>query len=161
MAKIALTVNGERHEVDVPPETPILWVLRDVLGLTGAKFGCGMALCGACTVLVDGEAIRACIEPISWASGKSVLTIEGLSEDGSHPLQIAWRELNVAQCGYCVPGQIMNAVALLARNPSPRDAEIDEAQQDNLCRCGTYLRVREAIRTAADRTTPASDGGGS
>jgi isoquinoline 1-oxidoreductase alpha subunit len=155
-----LTVNGERHDVDVPPEMPILWVLRDVLGLTGAKFGCGLALCGSCTVLVDGEAVRACIEPISSAVGTSVVTIEGLSEDGSHPLQVAWRELNVSQCGYCMPGQIMNAAALLSRNPSPTDAEIDEAQQDNLCRCGTYPRIREAIRTAAGRPS-ASRGGGS
>ena len=160
MAKVTLTVNGERQDVDVPQEMPILWVLRDVLGLTGAKFGCGMALCGSCTVLVDGEAIRACVEPISSAAGKAIVTIEGLSEDGSHPLQVAWRELNVPQCGYCMPGQIMNAAALLARSPSPTDAEIDEAQQANLCRCGAYPRIREAIRTAAGRPA-ASRGGGS
>ena len=160
MAKVTVTINGERQNVDVPPEMPILWVLRDVLGLTGAKFGCGMALCGSCTVLVDGKAVRACVEPISSAEGKSVITIEGLSADGSHPLQVAWRELNVPQCGYCMPGQIMNAAALLARNPSPTDAEIDEAQQANLCRCGTYPRIREAIRTAAGRPA-ASLGGGS
>jgi len=158
MAKVTVTINGERQNVDVPPEMPILWVLRDVLGLTGAKFGCGMALCGSCTVLVDGKAVRACVEPISSAESKSVITIEGLSADGSHPLQLAWRELNVPQCGYCMPGQIMNAAALLARNPSPTDAEIDEAQQANLCRCGTYPRIREAIRTAAGR--PAASRGG-
>lgn len=158
MAEITVTINGERRDVDVSPEMPILWVLRDVLGLTGVKFGCGQALCGSCTVLLDGEAIRSCVEPISSASGKAVVTIEGLSEDGGHPLQMAWRELNVAQCGYCMPGQIMNAAALLARTPSPTDAEIDEAQQDNLCRCGAYPRIREAIRTAAGR--PAASGGG-
>ncbi|MEJ2343124.1 MAG: (2Fe-2S)-binding protein [Gemmatimonadales bacterium] len=160
MAKLTVTINGERRTVDVSPEMPILWVLRDVLGLTGAKFGCGMALCGSCTVLLDGEAIRACVEPISSAADKTILTIEGLSEDGSHPLQVAWRELNVPQCGYCMPGQIMNAAALLARNPSPTEVEIDEAQQRNLCRCGTYPRIREAIRTAASRSA-ATQGGGS
>jgi isoquinoline 1-oxidoreductase alpha subunit len=160
MAKVTVTINGERRNVDVPPEMPILWVLRDVLGLTGAKFGCGMALCGSCTVLLDGEAIRSCVKPISSAAGKALVTIEGLSEDGSHPLQVAWRELNVPQCGYCKPGQIMNAAALLARNPSPTDAEIDEAQQANLCRCGTYPRIREAIRMAAGQAA-VSRGGGS
>lgn len=159
MAKVSLTVNGERRDLDVPAEMPILWVLRDVLGLTGSKFGCGMALCGSCTVLVDGEAIRACVEPISSAEGKSVLTIEGLSADGSHPLQVAWRELNVPQCGYCQAGQIMNAAALLLRNPNPTGAEIEEAQQANLCRCGTYLRIRDAIRSAADGAVAVRGGG--
>lgn len=159
MAKVTVTINGERRDVEAPPEMPILWVLRDVLGLTGAKFGCGRSLCGSCTVLLDGEAIRACIKPISSAAGKSIVTIEGLSDDGSHPLQVAWRELNVPQCGYCMPGQIMNAAALLARNPSPTDAEIDEAQRTNLCRCGTYPRIREAIKMAADRATVGSGGG--
>ena len=159
MAKVSLTVNGERRDLDVPAEMPILWVLRDVLGLTGSKFGCGMALCGSCTVLVDGEAIRACVEPISAAEGKSVLTIEGLSADGSHPLQVAWRELNVPQCGYCQAGQIMNAAALLLRNPNPTDAEIEEAQQANLCRCGTYPRIREAIRSAAGQVAAVRGGG--
>jgi isoquinoline 1-oxidoreductase alpha subunit len=149
MAKVRLTVNGAARELDVPPEMPILWVLRDVLNLTGTKYGCGMALCGSCTVLRDGEAIRACVEPISSAEGTALVTIEGLSANGTHPLQVAWRDLNVAQCGYCQPGQIMNAAALLARNPSPTDEEIDAAQQANLCRCGTYLRIREAIRVAA------------
>ena len=159
MAKITVTINGERRVVDVPPGMPILWVLRDVLGLTGTKFGCGMALCGSCTVLLDGEAIRAGIEPISAAADREIVTIEGLSEDGGHPLQVACRELNVPQCGYCIPGQIINAAALLARSPSPTDQEIDEAQGDNLCRCGTYPRIREAIRTAAGQAT-ASGGGG-
>jgi isoquinoline 1-oxidoreductase alpha subunit len=159
MAKLTVTVNGERRNVDVPPEMPILWVLRDVLGLTGAKFGCGRALCGSCTVLMDGEAVRTCVEPISSAAGKAIVTIEGLSGDGSHPLQLAWRELNVPQCGYCKPGQIMNAAALLARNPRPTDAEIDEAQRRNLCRCGTYRRIREAIRMAAESAAPSSGGG--
>ena len=149
MAKYTLTVNGESRTVDVPPEMPILWVLRDVLGLTGTKYGCGMALCGACVALMDGEAIRTCVRPIAAADGRSLVTIEGLSADGSDPLQRAWDDLNVSQCGYCQPGQIMNAAALLLRNPDPSDAEIDRTQQANLCRCGTYLRIREAIRLAA------------
>lgn len=161
MAKQTFTVNGERRSVDVPDEMPVLWVVRDVLGLTGTKFGCGMALCGACTVLVEGEAVRACVAPISSVSGKEVVTIEGLSPDGSHPLQQAWRDLNVPQCGYCQTGQIMNAAALLARNPSPTDVQIDQAQQGNLCRCGTYPRIRAAIRLAAEaeRTAARGEGG--
>ncbi|MCK5411023.1 MAG: (2Fe-2S)-binding protein [Gemmatimonadetes bacterium] len=161
MPKQTFSVNGERRSVDVPDEMPVLWVVRDVLGLTGTKFGCGAELCGACTVLVEGEAIRTCVAPISSVSGKDVVTIEGLSPDGSHPLQQAWRDLNVPQCGYCQAGQIMNAAALLARSPSPTDAQIDQAQQDNLCRCGTYPRIRAAIRLAAEveRTAARAKGG--
>ncbi len=161
MPKQTFSVNGERRSVDVPDEMPVLWVVRDVLGLTGTKFGCGAELCGACTVLVEGEAIRTCVAPISSVSGKNVVTIEGLSPDGSHPLQQAWRDLNVPQCGYCQAGQIMNAAALLARSPSPTDAQIDQAQQDNLCRCGTYPRIRAAIRLAAEveRTAARAKGG--
>ncbi|HZM68846.1 MAG TPA: (2Fe-2S)-binding protein [Candidatus Cryosericum sp.] len=143
-----LTVNGKPATVDVPDDMPLLWVLRDVLDLKGPKFGCGIAQCGACTVHLDGEATRSCVLPISSVAGQSVTTIEGLSEDGSHPLQRAWEAVDVPQCGYCQAGQIMTAAALLARNPKPGSAEIDAAMGDNLCRCGTYLRVREAIRKA-------------
>jgi len=128
---------------------PLLWVLRDLLNLTGTKFGCGMGLCGTCTVLMDGEAVRSCITPLSTAAGKSILTIEGLSTDGTHPLQRAWQEERVSQCGYCQPGQIMNAAALLDKNPNPTDADIDAAMTGNLCRCGTYDRIRKAIHHAA------------
>jgi aerobic-type carbon monoxide dehydrogenase small subunit (CoxS/CutS family) len=143
-----LTVNGKPVTVDVPEDMPLLWVLRDVLDLKGPKFGCGIAQCGACTVHLDGEATRSCVLPIGSVAGHSVTTIEGLSEDGSHPLQRAWEAVDVPQCGYCQAGQIMTAAALLARNPKPASAEIDAAMGDNLCRCGTYLRVREAIRKA-------------
>jgi len=128
---------------------PLLWAIRDIVGLTGTKFGCGMALCGACTVHVDGEPVRSCSLPVSAASGRKITTIEGLSENGAHPVQVAWRELNVPQCGYCQSGQIMSAVALLARNPKPSDADIDTAMSGNLCRCGTYTRIRAAIHRAA------------
>ncbi|MFZ9708631.1 MAG: (2Fe-2S)-binding protein [Steroidobacteraceae bacterium] len=144
-----LTVNGRSVEVDVDPATPLLWVLRDVLALTGTKYGCGMALCGACTVHLDGEPVRACVTPLAAVGTQAVTTIEGLSSDRSHPVQQAWIELEVPQCGYCQSGQIMSAAALLAKNPKPNDAEIDAAMSGNLCRCGTYPRIRKAIHRAA------------
>ncbi len=150
MAEINLTVNGQRRSVDVAPETPLLWVLRDTLGLTGTKFGCGIAECGACTVLLNGEAIRSCATEVGDVAGQEITTIEGLSPDGSHPLQQAWMDNNVPQCGYCQPGQIMSAAALLNQNPKPSDAEIIEAMSGNICRCGTYLRIRRAIHQAAE-----------
>jgi isoquinoline 1-oxidoreductase subunit alpha len=153
---ISLTVNGTSQHVDVSPDTPLLWVLRDHLGLTGTKYGCGMALCGACTVHVDGQATRSCVMPISAAAGKSVLTIEGLSHDGSHPLQRAWIAEEVPQCGYCQSGQIMAAAVLLRENPRPSDADIDDAMSGNICRCGTYQRIRRAIHRAA--AAPAEGG---
>ncbi len=146
---ITLVVNGSAHTVEVEPETPLLWVLRDSLHLTGTKFGCGIAQCGACTVLVDGQAIRSCSLPVSTFEGRSITTIEGLSPDGTHPVQLAWTDFDVPQCGYCQSGQIMAAVALLMRTPNPTDAEID-AQMTNICRCGTYLRIRQAIHRAAE-----------
>ena len=146
---LKLEVNGTLHEVDAPPEMPLLWVLRDLLGYTGVKFGCGMAQCGACTVHLDGEAVRSCMTPLSAASGHKITTIEGLSKDGSHPVQRAWAELDVVQCGYCQSGQIMAAAALLAAKPNPTDADIDKAMAGNLCRCGTYQRIREGIHRAA------------
>ncbi|RQT38959.1 (2Fe-2S)-binding protein [Burkholderia cepacia] len=148
---ITLTVNGSEQHFDGNPDMPLLWYLRDVLGHTGTKFGCGMALCGACTVHVDGVAIRSCITPVGAASGKRVTTIEGLSTDLTHPLQQAWQELNVAQCGYCQSGQIMQAASLLKTNPHPTDADIDDAMSGNICRCGTYTRIRAAIRLAVRR----------
>jgi isoquinoline 1-oxidoreductase alpha subunit len=144
-----LKINSEDHTVDVPPDMPLLWVLRDVVGLTGTKFGCGMALCGACTVHVNGEAARSCVTPISSVVGKEIITIEGLSADSSHPLQRAWIEEDVPQCGYCHSGQIMSAAVLLAENPKPSDADIDDAMSGNICRCGTYQRIRRAIHRAA------------
>jgi len=146
---IQFTLNGKAQSVDVDPQMPLLWVLRDTLNLTGTKFGCGMALCGACTVHIDGEATRSCITPVSEVAGKKVTTIEGLSADVSHPVQKAWIELDVPQCGYCQSGQIMSAAALLAKNPRPTDAEVDDAMSGNICRCGTYQRIREAIHRAA------------
>ena len=151
---IELTVNGRPQSVETPPDTPLLWVLRDVLDLKGTKFGCGMSLCGACTVHLDGEPVRSCQLPISSVAGKKVTTIEGLSADGSHPLQKAWHELDVPQCGYCQAGQIMTAAALLRRNPNPKDADIDAAMAGNLCRCATYLRIREGIKKAAAAGNP-------
>jgi aerobic-type carbon monoxide dehydrogenase small subunit (CoxS/CutS family) len=153
---IALIVNGERRELDIDPATPLLWVLRDTLGLTGTKYGCGIAVCGVCTVHVDGEPLRSCVTPVSTVAGKSITTIEGLSKDNSHPVQRAWIALDVPQCGYCQPGQIMTAAALLAKNPTPTDVEIDSAMSGVLCRCGTYLRIRRAIKLAAQEATPAS-----
>ena len=149
MPKLTLLVNGSRHEVDVDPETPLLWVLRDTLGLTGTKFGCGIAECGACTVLLDGEAVRSCQTAAKDAAGKKVTTIEGLSRDGDHPLQKAWVAEEVPQCGYCQSGQLVAAAALLAKHPKPTDAQIDEAMRGILCRCGTYNRIRRAIHAAS------------
>ena len=146
---IKLTVNGKATEVDVADDTPLLWVLRDTLGMTGTKYGCGMALCGACTVHLDGAPARSCVTPISAVAGKSITTIEGLSADRSHPVQRAWMEIDVPQCGYCQSGQIMSAAALLANNKSPSDADIDTAMAGNICRCGTYPRIRKAIHNAA------------
>ncbi len=147
---IKLNVNGRPIEVDVDPETPLLWVLRDTIGLTGTKYGCGMALCGACTVHLAGEPIRACVTPVSAVGDQPVTTIEGLSTDRSHPVQKAWIEIDVPQCGYCQSGQIMSAAALLEKNPKPTDADIDSAMSGNLCRCGTYPRIRAAIHRAAE-----------
>ena len=147
-----LTINGRTHELDIAPDTPLLWALRDHLQLTGTKFGCGKGLCGACTVHMDGNPARACLTPVSTASGANIVTIEGLSVDASHPVQQAWREHNVPQCGYCQSGQIMSAAALLADNPTPTDGEIDQAMSGNICRCGTYPRIRKAIRQASDAT---------
>jgi aerobic-type carbon monoxide dehydrogenase small subunit (CoxS/CutS family) len=146
---ISLTVNGKTHQVDVSPDVPLLWVVRETLGLTGTKYGCGMAFCGVCTVHVDGSPVRSCVTPVSAAAGKRVTTIEGLSERTDHPVQRAWIELDVPQCGYCQPGQVMSAAALLGRVPSPTDAQIDEAMSGNICRCGTYQRIRAAIHRAA------------
>ena len=147
-----LNVNGKAVSVDVPGEMPLLWALRDVLNLKGTKFGCGIAQCGACTVQIDGVATRACITTVSSVGSKKVTTIEGLSADGRHPVQVAWQDLDVPQCGYCQAGQIMSASALLSRTPKPTDAQIDTAMQGNLCRCGTYVRIREAIKRAAGIT---------
>jgi len=149
MARVTFVVNGSGHTIDVAPETPLLWVLRDDLNLTGTKFGCGMALCGACTVHIEGEATRSCITPISSVAGKKVTTIEGLSADGGHPVQRAWIEEDVPQCGYCQSGQIMSAAALLTRKPNPSNADIDDFMSGNICRCGTYQRIRRAIHRAA------------
>jgi isoquinoline 1-oxidoreductase subunit alpha len=146
-------LNGKSQTVDVSPDMPLLWVLRDTLNMTGTKFGCGMALCGACTVHINGEMTRSCITPISSVAGKKVTTIEGLSADGSHPVQQAWIAEDVPQCGYCQSGQIMSAVALLAKKPHPTDADIDDFMSGNICRCGTYQRIRKAIHRAA--ATPA------
>jgi isoquinoline 1-oxidoreductase alpha subunit len=144
-----LTVNGKPATVDVPADMPLLWVLRDVLNLRGAKYGCGIGLCGACTVHLGGRAVRSCMTPVSEAANGRVITIEGLSPDGTHPLQLVWQELDVAQCGYCQAGQIMAAAELLAKKKKPTDKDIDAAMEGNLCRCGTYLRIRAAIRKAA------------
>lgn len=144
-----LIVNGKQFSVEVPPDMPLLWVLRDVLGLTGTKYSCGKGLCGACTVHLDGEARRSCTLPVSQATGRQILTIEGLSQDRSHPVQQAWMAENVAQCGYCQSGQIMTAVALLEKIADPTDEEIDQAMEGNLCRCGSYQRIRKAIHQAA------------
>ena len=144
-----IKVNDRMHDVDVDGDTPLLWVLRDVLGMTGTKFGCGMALCGACTVHVDGAPARSCITHVGSVAGEAITTIEGLSADATHPVQQAWEELDVAQCGYCQSGQIMSASALLASNPHPSDGDIDDAMSGNICRCGTYVRIREAIKLAA------------
>jgi aerobic-type carbon monoxide dehydrogenase small subunit (CoxS/CutS family) len=153
MASINLRVNGKQVSADVDPNTPLLWVLRDTLGLVGTKFGCGMALCGACTVLVDGNPVRACSTPVSGLDGQNITTIEGLAKSDKelHPLQQAWIDHDVPQCGYCQAGQLMSAAALLAHTPKPTDAEIDAAMAGNLCRCGTYQRIRAAIHSAAGK----------
>ena len=153
---ITLLVNGQRHSLDADPSMPLLWALRDLIGLKGTKYGCGIGLCGSCTVHLDGEPVRSCLTTVEAASGRSVTTIEGLSADGEHPVQQAWIEVNTPQCGYCQPGQIMSAAALLSRSPNPTDSEIDAALAGNLCRCGTYLRIREAVKRAAG-----AGGGGS
>jgi len=149
MASLTLTINGVARTVEAEPGMPLLWVLRDLLSLTGTKFGCGKGLCGACTVLANGEALRACTLPVSAAVGRAITTIEGLSADGNHPVQQAWLAESVAQCGYCQPGQIMTAVALLSKTPQPTDAEIEASFANVLCRCGTYQRIRRAIHRAA------------
>ena len=147
---VTLTVNGTAQNIDADADTPLLWVLRDHLSLTGTKYGCGMALCGACTVHLDGVAVRSCVTPLQAAAGKKVTTIEGLSDKRSHAVQRAWMEIDVPQCGYCQSGQIMSAAALLSSNPSPSDADIDAALSGNICRCGTYVRIRNAVRRAAE-----------
>jgi len=150
MSSYDLQINGQAYTVEAEAQMPLLWVLRDLLGLTGTKFSCGVGLCGSCTVLIDGEPEHSCVTPVERAAGKAITTIEGLSPEVSHPLQEAWLEENVSQCGYCQPGQIMNAAALLQKNPDPSDAEIDVAMSDVLCRCGTYQRIRKAIHRAAE-----------
>ena len=147
---IEFELNGEAVSLDADPSMPLLWAIRDLAGLTGTKYACGKAVCGACTVHIDGRPMRACVVPVSVAADSKVTTIEGLSDDGNHPVQVAWRELNVAQCGYCQSGQIMSAVALLERTPNPSDDDIDSAMGGNICRCGTYTRIRKAIRRAAE-----------
>ena len=149
MAKFTLTVNGRARSVNVDPDTPLLWVLRDELRLTGTKYGCGEGQCGACTVHIDGAALRSCVVPVSSVARQKITTIEGLSSDGRHPVQRAWIEEDVPQCGYCQPGQMMTAASLLAYRPKPTDAEIDDAMSGNICRCGTYPRIRKAIHRAA------------
>lgn len=147
---ISLNVNQKTYQVDVSPDMPLLWVLRDFIGLTGTKYGCGVAQCGACVVHLDGEAVRSCITKVSRAEGKKVTTIEGLSEKNDHPLQKAWQEIDVPQCGYCHSGQLMSAAVLLRENPNPTDQDIDDAMAGNICRCGTYPRIRKAIHLAAE-----------
>ena len=151
MATYTLHINGRSYQTDVAPDTPLLWVLRDHLGLAGTKYGCGVAACGACTVHLDGTAVRSCSLPVSAIGHAGVTTIEGLSENGDHPVQRAWDEVDVPQCGYCQAGQIMTATALLRRNPNPSDAEIEQAMAGNLCRCGTYHRIRDAVKLAAEK----------
>ena len=155
---IPLVVNGKKYQVDASADTPLLWVLRENLGMTGTKFGCGIAQCGACTVHLDGQPIRSCSTPVTAAQGKKITTIEGLSADGSHPIQRAWIAEDVPQCGYCQSGQIMSAAALLAAKPKPTDADIDAAMAGNICRCGTYQRIRRAIHRAAGRLGQGGEG---
>jgi isoquinoline 1-oxidoreductase alpha subunit len=147
----SININGQAHKTDVDGDMPLLWFLRDTLELTGTKYGCGVGLCGSCTVHMDGQAVRSCLTTVEESDGKQVTTIEGLSKDGSHPLQIAWLKNNVSQCGYCQPGQIMTAAELLAENPSPSTQEINKAMDGNICRCGTYNRIRKAVADAADQ----------
>jgi isoquinoline 1-oxidoreductase alpha subunit len=155
---IRLTVNGVQQTFDGDPDMPLLWYVRDELGLTGSKFGCGAALCGACTMHMGGSAVRSCITPVAAAEDQEVITIEGLAPDGNHPVQVAWRDLNVSQCGYCQAGQIMQAAALLKDTPKPTDAQIDETMSGNLCRCGTYPRIRAAIHQAAGQGSSSQGG---
>ncbi|MCW5921648.1 MAG: (2Fe-2S)-binding protein [Saprospiraceae bacterium] len=152
MATYTLNINGREYRADVAPDTPLLWVLRDHLGLVGTKYGCGIAACGACTVHLDGAAVRSCVLPVSSVESAKVTTIEGLSEKGDHPVQRAWDEVDVPQCGYCQAGQIMSAAALLRRNPNPNDEEIEQAMLGNLCRCGAYHRIRDAVKLAAKKS---------
>jgi len=152
MAKLSLKVNGQANEIDVDPKMPLLWAIRDFVGLTGTKFGCGISQCGACTVHLDGDPVRSCVIPVSAASGKEITTIEGLSENNDHAVQLAWIAEQVPQCGYCQSGQIMSAAALLKKNPNPSDADIDAAMSSVLCRCGTYPRIRKAIKQASQKT---------
>lgn len=147
---ISLNVNQKAYEIDADPNMPLLWALRDLIGLTGTKYGCGVAQCGACVVHLNGEAVRSCVTKVSRATGKQITTIEGLSKDNNHPLQVAWNEADVPQCGYCHSGQIMSAAVLLKENPNPSDADIDNAMSGNICRCGTYPRIRKAIHLAAE-----------
>ncbi len=147
---ITLNINGQDHSIDVDPQMPLLWAIRETVGLTGTKFGCGIAQCGNCTVIVDGNAVRSCNTPVAAAAGKTIRTIEGVSENNDHPVQQAWQEITVPQCGYCQSGQIMSAVALLEKSPDPTDNEIDKAMAGNICRCGTYPRIRAAIHRAAE-----------
>jgi aerobic-type carbon monoxide dehydrogenase small subunit (CoxS/CutS family) len=156
---VTFKVNGQSRTVDVPPDMPLLWVLRDVLDLKGTKFGCGIAQCGACTVHLNGAPTRSCMQPIATVAGAEVTTIEGLSADGTHPLQRTWEELDVPQCGYCQAGQLMSAAALLKRNPKPTDADIDTAMSGNICRCATYTRIRQAIHAAANGPATQTDAG--
>ena len=149
MANLTLNINGEKKQVDVDPNTPLLWVLREDLDLVGTKYGCGMSQCGACTVHLNGAAVRSCVLPVSAVANQPITTIEGLSEDGDHPVQKAWLEEDVAQCGYCQPGQIMSAAALLNNNPNPTDEDIDLAMSGNICRCATYVRIKKAIKKAS------------
>ncbi|MBL7818314.1 MAG: (2Fe-2S)-binding protein [Saprospiraceae bacterium] len=151
MASYNLKINGKEYKTTVDDDTPLLWVLRDHLGMTGTKYGCGVASCGACTVHVDGQAMRSCVLPISTVANAKITTIEGLSEKGDHPLQLAWDEVDVPQCGYCQAGQIMSAAALLKKNPKPSDADIETALSGNLCRCGTYHRIKEAVKLASKK----------
>ncbi|GEO06272.1 (2Fe-2S)-binding protein [Adhaeribacter aerolatus] len=151
MAQYKLQINGRTYQADVEPDTPLLWVLRDNLGLVGTKYGCGIAQCGACTVHINGEATRSCVLPVSAVAASKITTVEGLSEKGTHPVQVAWDEVDVAQCGYCQAGQMMTAAALLKKNPKPSAAEIDAAMNGNICRCGTYHRIREAVKLASTK----------
>jgi isoquinoline 1-oxidoreductase subunit alpha len=151
MPSFTLQINGKQTEVDVAADTPLLWVLRDHLGLVGTKFGCGIAQCGACTVLLEGNAVKSCMLPVSAIKSSKVITIEGLSENGDHPLQLAWDEVDVPQCGYCQAGQIMTAAALLKRKPKPTEKEIEDAMHGNICRCGAYHRIREAVKSASNK----------